>query len=112
MGLELVADQGWTKIYRATDSGFIGLVDERRGMHKFSQDKGVTVSFILDDLDGWFNYVQQKQPFALRSEEIGTGPDGKYRAFVGFDPGNYFLEFDKFYPHEVNTTLMKYLNPD
>ena len=112
MGLELVADQGWTKIYRATDSGFIGLVDERRGMHKFSQDKGVTVSFILDDLDGWFNYVQQKQPFALRSEEIGTGPDGKYRAFVGFDPENYFLEFDKFYPHEVNTTLMKYLNPD
>ena len=26
MGLELVADQGWTKIYQASQTGFMGLV--------------------------------------------------------------------------------------
>lgn len=111
MGLELVADQGWTKIYKATDTGFIGLVDERRGMHDFTEDKAVNVSFIMKDLDGWFDYVKNNTPFKLRSTEIGEGPEGKYRAFVGFDPEGYFMEFDKFYPHADNTSLMKYL-PD
>lgn len=109
MGLELVADQGWTKIYKATDTGFIGLVDERRGMHNFTETKAVNVSFLINDLDGWFDYVKLNKPFKLRSEEMGEGPDGKYRAFVGFDPEGYFLEFDKFYQHEDNKLLMPYL---
>lgn len=110
LGLELVADQGWAKIYKAADSGFIGLVDERRGMHKWTEKKAVTVSFILDELDPWFDYVIQHQPFELRSTEIGTAPDDKYRAFVGYDPEGYYLEFDTFYPHEDNGLLLKYLN--
>lgn len=109
LGLELVADQGWTKIYKATNTGFIGLVDERRGMHDFTEDKAVNVSFIMKDLDGWFDYVKSKAPFSLRSTEIGEGPDGKYRAFVGFDPEGYFMEFDRFYPHADNVKLMEYL---
>ena len=109
LGLELVADQGWTKVYRATDSGFIGLVDERRGMHKFTEEKAVTVSFIMDDPDGWFDYVNVNRSFNLRSDSVETGPDGKYRAFVGYDPEGYFLEFDKFYEHADNTKLMEYL---
>lgn len=110
MGLELVADQGWTKIYKATDTGFIGLVDERRGMHDFTETKAVNVSFLINDLDGWFDYVKSNDSFKLRSTEMGEGPDGKYRAFVGFDPEGYFLEFDKFYEHEDNKLLMPYLD--
>ncbi|MCE7995331.1 MAG: VOC family protein [Roseivirga sp.] len=110
MGLELVADQGWTKIYKATDTGFIGLVDERRGMHDFTEEKAVNLSFIMDDLDGWFEYAKSNKPFELRSAEMGEGPEGKYRAFVGFDPEGYFMEFDKFYEHADNTSLMQYLS--
>lgn len=106
LGLELVADQGWTKIYRATDTGFIGLVDERRGMHKYTEEKGVTVSFIIEDLDGWYNYVQEKKPFELREGAFELGPGGRYKAFVGFDPEGYFLEFDKFFEHPDNEKLM------
>jgi len=110
LGLELVADQGWALIYKATDTGFIGLVDERRGMHKFTEEKAVTVSLIMDDPDGWFDYVSTNQSFNLRSDSVGTGPDGKYRAFVGYDPEGYFLEFDKFYEHADNAKLMEYLD--
>ena len=95
LGLELVADQGWTKIYKVSETGFIGLVDERRGMNKFSEKKAVTVSFIIDDLDGWFDYVSKNDSFELRSEEVSEGPDGKYRAFVGYGPEGYFLEFNQ-----------------
>ena len=53
IGFNLVADQGWTKIYQVSPTGFLGLVDERRGMHSFSEDKAVYVSFFLDDVEGW-----------------------------------------------------------
>ena len=112
LGLSRVADQGWTKIYRVTDTGFIGLVDEKRGMNSFSEEKAVTVSFIIDELDPWFDYVREYQPFELRSEEVGAGPESMYRAFVGYGPELYYLEFDRFYEHPLNEALMGYLYPD
>jgi hypothetical protein len=34
---------------------------------------------------------------------------GKVRAFVGYDPGNHFLEFDTFLDVEENQELMRRL---
>ncbi len=110
LGLPLIADQGWAKIYQASASGYIGLVDERRGMHSYTEKKAVNVSFILKDIDGWFQYVNESKIFELREREVSTGPENKYRAFVGYDPEGYFMEFDTFYPHEDNNLLMKYLS--
>lgn len=112
MGLELAADQGWTKIYRATDGGYIGLVDERRGMNNYADEKAVTVSFFLKDLQGWYDYVSTKKPFELRSEELKWETDGRYRAFVGYGPEKYFLEFDEFGQHEDNTRLLQTILED
>ena len=109
LGLRLVADQGWTKIYQGSDTGFIGLVDERRGMHDFTEEKAVNVSWILSDVQGWHAYVRGAKPFPLRSDELGEGPDGKYKAFVGFDPEGYYMEFDQFYEHPDNEALMRSL---
>lgn len=110
MGMTRVADQGWAKIYKGSETGFIGLVDERRGMHSFTEKKAVNVSFIIDDLDGWFNYVNSTKSFVLREDKISIGPESKYRAFVGYDPEGYYFEFDTFYEHPDNTLLMKYLS--
>jgi len=109
-GLEMVADQGWTKIHRVTNTGFIGLVDEKRGMHSYTENKAVTVSFLVDDLRGWYKYVKKNNLFELRSEKIEVGQEGKYKAFVGYDPEGYYLEFDKFFPHTDNDLLIKHLN--
>ena len=110
LGLEFIVDQGWAKVLKVSETGYIGLVDEKKGMHSFTRDKAVTVAFFIDDLDGWFNYVKANELFALRADSIGIGPEGKYRAFVGFDPEGYYLEFDRFYPHQENEVLMDYLN--
>lgn len=109
LGLELVVDQGWAKIYQSSKSGFIGLVDEKRGMHSFTEKKAVNVSFILEDVDSWFDYVKQSNSFTLRSDSVSTGPEHRYRAFVGYDPEGYYLEFDQFFDHVDNRELMKYL---
>ena len=109
LGLDEVADQGWAKIYQGSHTGFVGLVDERRGMHRWTEKKAVNVSFIIDDIDGWFAYAARHESFALRGTEVNNDAEGRYRAFVGYDPEGYFMEFDTFRPHRLNAALMPYL---
>ncbi len=78
-------------------------------MHKPTEKKAVNVGFIIDDLQGWIDYVKKNNHFELREPELSTGPEGKYKAFVGYDPGGYYLEFDRFFKHADNEQLMKYL---
>ena len=110
LGLEIVADQGWTKIYKVSNTGFIGMVDEKRGMHKHTKRKAVNVGFIIDDLESWFEYSKENKLLKLYDQELGSGPETRYKSFVGFDPEDYFLEFDRFFPHEDNELLLEYLN--
>jgi len=93
LGLELIVDQGWAKIYRTSGSGYVGLVDETRGMHSFTEQKAVTMSFLTDDLEGWFEHAKGTSAFELRSEQIEV--TDRYRAFVGYDPEGYYLEFQR-----------------
>ncbi|HKK77722.1 MAG TPA: VOC family protein [Saprospiraceae bacterium] len=109
LGLKMVADQGWTKIYQVSESGFIGLVDERRGMCDYAEDKAVTVSFLLESPRGWYDYVREKEIFPLRTGEWEEDEEGRYEAFVGFDPGKYYMEFDRFLDHSMNTAILEQL---
>lgn len=108
MGFEQIVDQGWAKIYQTSRTGFIGLVDESRGMHRFTEDKGVTASFFTSDVEAWFDYLKDQESFELRTEEILNESD-KVRVFVGYDPGNYFIEFDTFLDVPGNEELMRLL---
>lgn len=52
-GYQMVADQGWTKIYQTSSTGFIGLVDERRGMENYADQKAVKLEWrVKDEIDG------------------------------------------------------------
>jgi len=57
LGLELSADQGWAKIYKVSENSYLGLVDEKRGMNSFSEEKLVEVKFDLEDAKGWEEYL-------------------------------------------------------
>ena len=109
IGLRMIVDQGWAKVYQVSETGYIGLVDERRGMHNFSETKAVNVSFLMGDVTGWFDYVRTNNSFPLRQDSLEVGPEGKYNGFVGFDPAGYFLEFDQFFPHPDNVRLLELL---
>jgi catechol 2,3-dioxygenase-like lactoylglutathione lyase family enzyme len=104
LGFELVADQGWTKIYAIGPSGYFGLVDEKRGMHSFTETKGVTLSLITADIDGWYSYLSGNDEIEMRSEEISE--QDRYRAFVAYDPEGYYLEWDIFKGVPENEVLV------
>lgn len=59
LGYQLVADQGWTKIYQTSATGFIGLVDERRGMEDFAETKAVELEWKIANATAFDAYAQQ-----------------------------------------------------
>lgn len=59
LGFQLVADQGWTKIYQTSSSGFIGLVDERRGMENYADEKAVELEWKVNDLSALEAYLSK-----------------------------------------------------
>ncbi len=109
-GFELVADQGWAKILATSPTGFIGPVDGARGMHSWTEKKGVTVSFITDDIDAWFEHLKDRPAFELRTPEVIEESRAGARVFVGYDPDGYFVEFDEFFRADGNERLIESLS--
>jgi catechol 2,3-dioxygenase-like lactoylglutathione lyase family enzyme len=108
MGLRQIVDQGWAKVYQVSKTGFIGPVDGRRGMHTFTEKKGTSIAFVMEDLDGWYQYIQSHQPFPLK-QEMYAGKEERYKAFVGMDPGQYYFEFNRLLLHQDNHRMLELL---
>jgi catechol 2,3-dioxygenase-like lactoylglutathione lyase family enzyme len=107
LGLELVTDQGFAKVYICSSTGYIGLVDEAQGLHRFSDEKSVTVSFISPQIDEWYTYLMRHE-LNVR-EGLSDGDSIPVRAFVTYDTAGYFLEFDWFLEDEKNVKILDYL---
>lgn len=90
LGLELAIDQGWSKIYRITGGGHVGLVDETKGSHRASDTKPVQLCLRVPDVDAWAGYI------AGQGIEITKGPRDVdslgIRAFVFDDPEGHQIE--------------------
>lgn len=107
LGLKRVLDYGFAKIYRISPSTFIGLVDETKGMHDPSEPKTVTLSFVTQEIDQWYQYLKN-QGIEIRNplKDASRHPT---RGFVAYDPAGYFLEFESFLEHPQNTLLLEQL---
>ena len=108
LGVRMIVDQGWAKVYPTSPTGFIGFVDGARGLHEATEQKGVTVSFFTDDIEAWFERMRGQAEFEFRTEELGD-ESGRVRTFVGYDPGGYFLEWDTFLDVTANDELVSLL---
>jgi len=105
MGQTLLVDQGFAKVYSSSGAGFIGLVDEAQGLHRFSEGKAVNVAFMTPDLEAW--QERMKAGGAVIREPLGPAVGGRVRAFIGLDPAGYFLEFNWFAPVPENRKLLE-----
>ena len=110
LGLRSIVDQGFAQIYPSSTSGFLGPVIAGQGLHPYTEQKAVTVSLLTDVIEDWFARLQAGNDFRLRSEEIVTR-NPRYKAFVGYDPEGYYVEFNTFLDHEDNRDLMRFLLP-
>lgn len=105
LGFDLIVDQGWAKIYPIGPTGYFGLVDEKLGMHNYTETKAVTLSLVTSDIDAWYEFANNSDAIEVRSEEISN--TDRYRAFVAYDPEGYFLEWDVFKRTDENEVLVK-----
>ena len=103
LGLTLAVDQGFSKIYQVSPTSFVGLVDEAQGLHRASEAKAVTLSFVVEDIDGWYAYLKGRG-VPLRGE-VRDATRHPTRGFVAYDPEGYFLEFERFLDDPQNARL-------
>ncbi|MFC1730019.1 VOC family protein [candidate division KSB1 bacterium] len=106
-GFDQIVEQDFSNIYRSAPSSFIGLVDESRGLHRFSEEKSVTVSFISEDIDNWYAHLNEKK-LQMRNP-LNNSEREPVRAFVTYDIEGYFLEFDWFLKDVRNETILAIL---
>jgi catechol 2,3-dioxygenase-like lactoylglutathione lyase family enzyme len=106
LGVDILVDQGWAKVYPASPAGFLGFVDGDRGLHQATEEKAVTVSFFTTGLEAWLEHMREVESFELRTP--GMSAEGDFvRTFVGYDPEGYYLEWDEFLEVEVNQDLLR-----
>jgi catechol 2,3-dioxygenase-like lactoylglutathione lyase family enzyme len=108
LGLEPLTDEGFSDVYASSTSSFIGLVGPTGGLHSPTEQKAVNIGFFTKEVRDWYHYLSDRG-VAMRGplDEI---EEGLVHAFVCFDPGGYFLEFDKFLDDERNHKLREILN--
>lgn len=107
LGLEKVEDQGWAKIYRVSGHAFVGLVDEAHGSLKARPENAVMLTFVVDDVPGWYDYLREKGVIIRR--EYGRSDTIQIEYFFAEDPGGYVLEFERFLKPEL--TAVFHLQP-
>jgi catechol 2,3-dioxygenase-like lactoylglutathione lyase family enzyme len=105
LGVDILVDQGWAKVFPASSTGFLGFVDGERGLHQATDEKAVTVSFFSSGLEAWFEHAKGVEMFELRTPELSSEGDF-VRTFVGYDPEGYYLEWDEFLNVEANEDLL------
>ena len=96
-GFKLEIDQGWAKIYRVSESSYLGIVDETRGTLNWAPEKSALVTLVtatIDEVDEWYEKLQNAG-VKIRSEpqthdEIGI------RGFFLEDPAGYVIEIQHF----------------
>jgi predicted enzyme related to lactoylglutathione lyase len=98
MGFELVDDQGFARIYRVSDSSFVGLVSGPKGFRQPQAYNAVLLTVLVNDVDGW--YAHLKAQGARLLTELLDKPEIGVRCFFLEDPGGYALEIQEFLkPH-------------
>ena len=90
LGLPLAIDQGWCKIYRIAPGAHVGLVDESKGMNKWTADKPVQLCIRVPDVDAWYAYATAQKLDNL--SELFVNDSIGIRAFVFNDPEGYQIE--------------------
>ncbi|MDG1708521.1 MAG: VOC family protein [Emcibacteraceae bacterium] len=112
-GLEKIVVQPFSDIYTSSPTGYIGLVEAGVGIHEWSHEKAVNVSFLTSNAQAWWDHLKKDDRFTFRHEELYHESDGDGNELIdiviGYDPENYFIEIDQFLDVDANEALREAL---
>lgn len=94
LGLELVEDQGWAKVYRLCEGGYVGIVQSRRTMDE-PLGAGALLSITVSDVDAWHEHLKGCSEIEILSEPAMVPGIPVYSFFLK-DPAGYHLEVQAF----------------
>jgi predicted enzyme related to lactoylglutathione lyase len=92
LGFKKDFDGEWVKIFRVTDGGRIGLVDETKGYLKGATDKPVMLSIDTPDVKAWYERIKVTGAKYLKTH-LKDHSDGFANSFIMNDPEGYTVEF-------------------
>lgn len=93
LGLRATVDKGPIHVFQLTPSTSIGLVDSktaRGGASRPSVDKPLTVTFVVDDIDAWYQYLVKRGVSIPRPPRVSSNLNVAF--FLFNDPEGYELE--------------------
>jgi len=96
MGFKMTVDQGWSKIYRVSKDGYLGLVDGAKGHHKANNIKPVIFCLNVNDVEAWYKKVIKAG--VVIEEKPQESQRLKVRVFMFKDPEGYVVEMQQSLP--------------
>jgi predicted enzyme related to lactoylglutathione lyase len=94
LGLPLVLDQGWAKIYRVAAGAHLGIVTGAAAFHQPQEHNAVLISLVVADAAAWCARLQAAGVPILRP--LAERPEIHLRTCFVQDPGGYAVELQEF----------------
>lgn len=95
LGLQVVLDDEWVKIYEVVPSSFIGIVKGGEGENSWHEPQArnaVMVSIVSENADAWYKFIKDSGEVRIL-KDIYNHSGAPIRAFLVEDPGGYTVEF-------------------
>jgi predicted enzyme related to lactoylglutathione lyase len=100
MGFKKVVDQGWSKIYKVSIDGYVGLVDGSKGYHKANSIKPVIICLNVKDADAWYEKLIKAGVMIEKKPEESQRL--KIKVFMFKDPEGYVIEVQESLPGAIS----------
>ena len=95
LGLPLIEDQGWAKVYRLHGSAHVGIVDSHRGPVAEPVGSGTLISIVVEDVDAWYEHLKNEPSIEIAGPPSMVANIPVYSFFLK-DPAGYPIEIQAF----------------
>jgi len=95
LGLPLIEDQGWAKVYRIHGASHVGIVEARRGPVERPVGSGTLLSLVVEDVDAWYERLKDEPSIEILGEPAMVFDIPVYSFFLT-DPAGYRIEIQAF----------------
>jgi len=100
LGLPLIEDMGWAKVYRIHGSANVGIVEVRRGPVEEPIGSGILLSIVVEDVEAWYERLRDEPSIVLLGPPAMVS-DIPVRSFFFKDPAGYHIEIQSFTDDEI-----------
>ncbi len=110
LGLPLIEDQEWAKVYRIHGCAHVGIVEARRDLVEKPVGSGTLLSIVVDDVDAWYRKLKDEPSIEI------LGPpsmvlDIPVYSFFFKDPAGYHVEIQAFTETKAVERFKSFMHP-